>query len=128
MRLFFCPHYVMIVSHKRWNMKIWTKIRIKDKNIQVERIAKSLTNYVYGYGPIRDLCQKYKISPVDRHEIEQYTANRIAGLLMLYLSKDYPRINDIANKYNIDAAGSIEIEPEIEGYIEAKRRSETKNI
>ena len=110
-------------------MKVWTKIHIKDKNVQIEKIAKSFTNYVYGYGPIRDLCHKYNISPADRHEIEQYTANRIAGLLMLYLSRDFPRINDIANKYNIDAAGSLEITPEIEGYVEMSRVGrKNKNI
>ena len=39
---------------------------------------------------------------------------------MLYLSKDYNRINDIINKYNIDATTKYEIFPEIEGYIEKK--------
>ena len=37
---------------------------------------------------------------------------------MLYLSKDYSRINDIANKYNINASDIQNIVPEIEGYIE----------
>ena len=99
-------------------MKIWSKVHIKDKNKDVETIAKSLTNYLYGYGPILDICRKYNISPSDRKLLDQYTANRIGGLLLLYLSKDYPRINDIANKYNINATNITEIIPEIEGYIE----------
>ena len=99
-------------------MKIWSKVFIKDKNKDVELIAKSLTNYIYGYGPILDISRKYNIDPLDRKKIDQYTANRIAGLLMLYLSKDYRRINDIANKYNINGANITEIIPEIEGYIE----------
>lgn len=99
-------------------MKIWSKVFIKDKNKDVELIAKSLTNYLYGYGPILDISRKYNIDPLDRKKIDQYTANRIAGLLMLYLSKDYKRINDIANKYNINGANITEIIPEIEGYIE----------
>ncbi len=37
---------------------------------------------------------------------------------MLYLSKDYVRINDIANKYNIEASLVDDIFPEIEGYID----------
>ena len=52
------------------------------------------------------ISRKYNISSNDRKELEQYTANRIAGLLLLYLSKDYKRINDIANKYNIDSTNS----------------------
>ena len=99
-------------------MKVWTKVRIKDKNPQVEVISKSFINYLYGYGPIRDLCRKYNVSATDRREIEQYTANRIAGLLLLYLSKDFNRINDIANKYNLDIVSDMEVFPEIEGYID----------
>lgn len=99
-------------------MKVWTKVHIKDKNKDVETIAKSLTNYLYGYGPILDITRKYKISVEDRNMIDKYTANRIAGLLMLYLAKDYNRINNIINKYNIDASKLEDIIPEIEGYIE----------
>ena len=99
-------------------MKIWSKVHITDKNKDVELISKSLTNYLYGYGPILNLTRKYNITPEDRTKLDQYTANRIAGLLMLYLSKDTKRINDIANKYNINASNIKEIIPEIEGYIE----------
>lgn len=99
-------------------MKIWAKVTIKDKNKEVESVAKSLTNYLYGYGPIHDICRKYNINQNDRKLLDQYTANRVAGLLMLYLSKDIQRINDIANKYNIDAVNMDNIKPEIEGYIE----------
>ena len=99
-------------------MKVWTKVHIKDFNRNVNLIAKSFTNYLYGYGPIRDLYRKYNVSSRDKHIIDQYIANRIAGLLMLYFSKDYKRINDIANKYNVDASLLSTIVPEIEGYIE----------
>lgn len=99
-------------------MKIWTKVHIKDKNRDVELTAKSLTNYLYGYGPILDITRKYQISQEDRALLDGYTANRIAGILMLYLSKDYNRINNIVNKYNIDASKLDNIIPEIEGYIE----------
>jgi hypothetical protein len=102
-------------------MKVWTKVHITDKNKNVELIARSLTNYLYGYGPILDITRKYNISREDRKILDEYTANRIAGILMLYLSKDNKRINDIANKYNIDSSYINEILPEIEGYIEKKR-------
>lgn len=101
-------------------MKIWTKIHIKDKNKQVELISRAFTNYLYAYGPVLNIFRKYNISEEDRKIMDEYTANRIAGLLMLYLVKDYKRINDIANKYNIDVSRIDKIEPEIEGYIEKK--------
>lgn len=99
-------------------MKYWAKVQIKDKNREVELLSKSFTNYLYGYGPIQDICRKYGISQEDRRILDQYTANRIAGLLMLYLVRDTTRINDIANKYNIDASLVSDILPEIEGYIQ----------
>ncbi len=99
-------------------MKIWTKVRLKDKNKDVELIAKSLTNYLYGYGPIQDITRKYNIQKEDRKILDQYTANRIAGILMLYLAKDVNRINDIVNKYNIPEGIIKDVIPELEGYIE----------
>lgn len=99
-------------------MKIWAKVHIKDKNKQIDLITRSLTNYLYSYGPMSNIVRKYNITREDRKMIEEYTANRIAGILMLYLSKDYKRINDIANKYNIDNHNINNIFPEIEGYIE----------
>ena len=99
-------------------MKTWTKVRLKDKSKDVDKIAMSLTNYLYGYGPIQDICRKYKINSKDRKTLDQYTANRVAGLLMFYLTKDVNRINDIVNKYNINASNLTDISPEIEGYIE----------
>lgn len=101
-------------------MKIWVKVKIKDKNKNVEQISKSLTNYLYGFGPIQELCRKYQISSNDRKNLDQYTADRIAGLLMLYFSKDYSRINDIINKYDIKASTISSVQPEIEAFIEKK--------
>ena len=99
-------------------MKVWTKVHINYEDEQVRQISKSLTNYLYGYGPVLDICRKYNISTNDRKKLDQYTADRISGLLLLYLTKDINRINDIVNKYNIDASRIKDIIPEIEGYIE----------
>ena len=99
-------------------MKIWTKVHIKKFDKDVFNLAKSITNYLYSYGPINDISKKYNISLEDRKTLDQHTANRIAGILMLYLSKDTKRINDIANKYNVDNNNIIDLLPEIEGYID----------
>ena len=47
-------------------------------------------------------------------------ANRIAGLILLYLTKDINRINDIANKYNVDINTISDINPEIGAFITKK--------
>ena len=97
-------------------MKIWSKVKIKDESKDVLILSKALTNYLYGYGPILDICRKYNISMEDRLILDKYTSDRIAGLLMLYISKNYDRINDIANKYNLDD-NIKDITPEIEACI-----------
>ena len=99
-------------------MKVWTKVKLTDRNKDVEVISKSLTNYLYGYGPIQNITRKYQIKEEDRKLLDQYTANRIAGILMLYLANDINRINDIVNKYNIPDGIIKEIIPELEEYIE----------
>lgn len=98
-------------------MKVWTKVHLKDQDRSVELISKALTNYLYGYGPIDEITKKYNISREDRQALDQYTANRIAGILMLYLAGDTRRINDIVNRYNLDNSLVKSILPEIEGYI-----------
>lgn len=98
-------------------MKIWSKVKIKDQNKDILLLSKSLTNYLYGYGPIQDITRKYNISREDRQVLDKHVSDRIAGLLLLYISQNFGRINDIANKYNLDD-DIKNITPEIEAYIE----------
>ncbi len=98
-------------------MKVWTKVRLKDRNKEIDKVSRSLTNYLYALGPASNIKSKYNISPSDYEKLSQYTADRISGILMLYLAKDYKRINDIANKYNFSNDTIKNIHPEIEGYI-----------
>lgn len=101
-------------------MKVWTKVRLKEYNKDIDIISKSLTNYVFKYGPIQEIISKYNISEDDIHLLEQFCANRVGGLSMLYLAKDVDRINDIVNKYNTNDSSVTDIVPEIEGYITKK--------
>lgn len=98
-------------------MKVWTKVHLNEQDRKINLISKALTNYLYGFGPIDSICRKYNISKTDKSALDQYTANRIAGILLLYLAKDTKRINDIVNKYNLDNELVKTILPEIEGYI-----------
>ncbi len=98
-------------------MKVWTKVRLKDRNKEIDKVSRSLTNYLYALGPANSIKTKYNISSSDYAKLSQYTADRISGILMLYLAKDYKRINDIANKYNFSNDTIKNINPEIEGYI-----------
>ena len=99
-------------------MKVWKRVKILKSDNNVDMISRSFINYIYRNGPINDLIQKYHIEAKDIMELNQYTANRIAGLLLLYFANDKKRLDDIILKYNSNHPFLREIEPEIEGYIE----------
>ncbi len=97
-------------------MKVWKKIKIKERNKDINIISNSLTRYIEKDSPFNDICSKYNISINDRKEIENHIANRVGGLLLLYFSKDTKRINDIINKYTSN--NNYIVTPELEGYVE----------
>ncbi len=107
-------------------MKIWTKIRLKDQDKNIDVLSSAMTNYLYKYGPIGDILKKYGVSYNEKKIMEDYTASRIAGLLTLYLANDKGRIQDIVNRYYTNEATVKHIVPELEGYIEKKRSDEYK--
>lgn len=102
-------------------MKVWTKIKLKDHDKNIDILSSALTNYLYKYGPIVDTFKKYGMSSEEKKEIEDYTASRIAGILTLYMAQDERRIHDIVNKYYTQSLVSRTITPELEGYIERTR-------
>ncbi len=99
-------------------MKIWKTAKFLKKDKNIEQITRSYINYIYKYGPINDIIRKYKIDPEDVYKLNQYTANRISGLILLYLANDTKRLNDIVLKYDTNDLLVSNITPEIEGYIE----------
>ena len=99
-------------------MKVWKCAKIFNKDKNVDLVSRSYINYIYKYGPINDIIRKYNINPTDVYKLNQYTANRIAGLLLLYMAKDTKRLNDIVLKYDTSDLLVSDVTPEIEGYIE----------
>ena len=47
-------------------MKVWTKVRLKDQNKKIEQVSRSLTNYLYAYGPASEVKEKYKLRTTDK--------------------------------------------------------------
>ena len=52
--------------------------------------------------------------------LNQYLADRIAGLALLNLADDKERLNDIIIKYSNNQLLVGDIVPEIEGYVDIK--------
>ena len=96
-------------------MKVWKKVKINNQDRRIDAIASSLANYIFKDSSLEQLFFKYRITEEEMKQFKTYTTSRIAGLLLLYLSKDTNRINDIVNKYQL-----YEIDktmPEVEGYV-----------
>lgn len=108
-------------------MKVWTKIKLTDRDKNIEILSRAVTNYLYKYGPIESILTKYQINTKEKEQLEEYMANRIAGLLMLYLADDKRRIKDIVNKYYTNDSNNQKIIPELEGYIERTRTKDRRN-
>ena len=84
-------------------MKIWKTVKLKEQSKEINQISIALSNYIYKNSPINDIFRKYNV-------------DRIAGILMLYASKNIDRINDIVNRYNTPT--NTIVTPELEAYIE----------
>ena len=97
-------------------MKIWKKISLENSIKEVDIVSKSLTNYIYSSYQLSNIISKYNISNKDIENLNKYTTDRVAGLLLLYISKNNKRINDIVNKYNTN--NKLKVEPVVEGYVE----------
>ena len=92
-------------------MKVWSKVKFKKSDKNVNLIAKTLTNYL-----CHDNLIYQRLGKDTQTYMQQDLANKVAGILMLYYAKNYNKISDIVNKYNVSS--HIEVIPEIEGYIQ----------
>ena len=101
-------------------MKVWKRVRFLKKDKKIDIIVKSYVNYIYQNSPVNELVNKYHIEPSDMVRLNQYLADRIAGLALLTLTDDKERLNDIIIKYSNNQLLVGDIVPEIEGYVDIK--------
>ncbi len=99
-------------------MKVWTKVKINQKNKDIESLTKSYINYILNDTSIEKLQEKYQIEQQEIDLIYQELASRIAGLLILYIGKDHRRLKEIYKKYQINPEKFVSFTPELEGYVE----------
>ena len=101
-------------------MKVWKRVRFLKKDKKIDMIVKSYVNYIYQNSHVNELVNKYHIEPSDMVRLNQYLADRIAGLALLTLADDKERLNDIIIKYSNNQLLVGDIVPEIEGYVDIK--------
>ena len=63
-------------------MKVWKRVRFLKKDKKIDMIVKSYVNYIYQNSPVNELVNKYHIEPSDMVRLNQYLADRIAGLAL----------------------------------------------
>lgn len=99
-------------------MKVWTKVRINQKNKEIDKIVKAYINYLLKDNALSVLAMKYHMEENEVRTVYEQLSARIAGLIILYIGKDQRRLYDILNRYQGDNSYLTRVLPEIEGYIE----------
>lgn len=70
------------------NKRFWNK-RIIDK------VAKGITYYAFRSGPIEDMHANRQLSQDDMMQLNKYTVNKIAGLLLMLKKEEWARVDRI---------------------------------
>ena len=101
-------------------MEVWKRVRFLKKDKKIDMIVKSYVNYIYANSPMIEIINKYHIEPNDVLRLNQYLADRIAGLTVLTLADDKERLKNIITKYDNNQLLVGDIVPEIEGFVDIK--------
>lgn len=101
-------------------MEVWKRVRFLKKDKKIDMIVKSYVNYIYANSPMAEIINKYHIEPNDVLRLNQYLADRIAGLTVLTLADDKERLKNIITKYDNNQLLVGDIVPEIEGFVDIK--------
>lgn len=101
-------------------MEVWKRVRFLKKDKKIDMIVKSYVNYIYANSPMTEIINKYHIEPNDVLKLNQYLADRIAGLTVLTLADDKERLKNIITKYDNNQLLVGDIVPEIEGFVDIK--------
>ncbi len=82
-------HHIKSISAKDW---------LLDKE-NIDPIAKALTQYAFRSGPVEDMHAVGKLTNDDMKLLNQYMANRLAGLLQKAFDGEWEQIADIFDYY-----------------------------
>ncbi len=99
-------------------MKVWTKVKIEQKNKEIDALIHAYTNYLFKDNMMSVLALKYHIGEEDIEKMYETIAARIAGILILYIGNDKKRLYDIFKRYQGKNTYLKQVTPIVEGYIE----------
>ncbi len=99
-------------------MKVWTKVKVEQKNKTIDELIKAYINYLLKDNDLARIAAKYHIQEDEIEKVYEQLASRIAGILILYIGNDRKRLRDIINRYHGESAYLKQIFPEVEGYVE----------
>lgn len=70
----------------------------------IDKIAKAITYYAFRSGPIEDMHANRQLSQDDMMQLNKYTVNKIAGLLLMLKKEEWDKVDRTLNfcaKYTI---------------------------
>ena len=82
----------------------------------IDSISKSITQYAFRSGPIEEMHSNNQLSQKDMKKLNEYMANRIAGLLTVISNGDFDNVINVLSFYASLSSGWDKVEPDIEEF------------
>ena len=82
----------------------------------IDGISKAITQYAFRNGPIEEMHANNKLSQKDMKKLNEYMANRIAGLSTVLSKGDYDNVIEVLSFYASLSSDWNKVKPDVEEF------------
>ena len=82
----------------------------------IDMISKAITQFAFRSGPVEDMHAKNKLTQKDMRALNEYMANRIAGLLTAISNGDFDNVVKVLSFYGTLSSDWDKVKPDIEEF------------
>lgn len=83
----------------------------------IDSISKAITQYAFRSGPIEEMHANNQLSQKDMKKLNEYMANRIAGLLTAISNGDFDNVVKVLSFYATLSSGWDKVKPDVQEFI-----------
>lgn len=82
----------------------------------IDSISKTITQYAFRSGPIEEMHANNQLSQKDMKKLNEYMANRIAGLLTVLSKGNYDNVIKVLSFYASLSSDWSKVKPDVEEF------------
>lgn len=82
----------------------------------IDSIPKAITQYAFRSGPIEEMHSNNQLSQKDMKKLNEYMANRIAGLLTIISNGDFDNVINVLSFYTTLSSDWNKVKPDIKEF------------